>query len=196
MVFRFLKSGWSMLALVACAAWLPRAEAAPQDFNQLLRGNYAFTGEAACLVSQSGFNADFTPKDGFGVFSFSIQGVRTFNGDGTGSVVARTVQIKQSGLNAGTGSASELTANFTYNVAPDRTFAVDQGPTISTGVAGPGTGNTSVIDSISFSGYISQDLKTLVMSTDEPTIEIRRNSLGEIQDYRICHRARTAVKIH
>jgi hypothetical protein len=63
------------------------ANAQGQGVNQLLRGTYAFSGEATCLVSPTnGFNPDLTPTNPLGRFvaSFSVQGVRTFNGDGTG----------------------------------------------------------------------------------------------------------------
>lgn len=204
MMTRINKIGWWMLMFLVSAAWLTRAEAAPQDFNRLLRGDYAFTGEAVCLVSEEGFKTNFTPNvpGTTWVLSFSIQGVRTFNGDGTGSVVGRTVSVTHPSTAAGfPGVAArmhELSGSFTYSVAPDRTFAVEQGPLTQIGVAGPGTGQTAIIEGINFSGFISQDHKTLVVSTDEPTIEKRTAALsdGSVDvDYRICHRARTAIKI-
>ncbi|MBI2360686.1 MAG: hypothetical protein HYV04_17575, partial [Deltaproteobacteria bacterium] len=95
------------------------------------------------------------------------------------------------------GGAADISADFTYQVAPDRTFTVNQGPVTRTVVAGPAgeIGETSIINGIKFSGYISHDLKTLVMSTNSPTVETRTDEDGNILDYRICHRARTAVKI-
>ena len=71
--------------------WAGVANAGP---NQLLNGDYAFTGEASCLVSNAGFDGNLTPLDGRFVISFSVQGVRTFNGDGTGTVQGRTVSFQ------------------------------------------------------------------------------------------------------
>lgn len=191
MVLRFLKSGWWILMLVVCSAWLTRAEAAPQGFNQLLRGNYAFTGEDVCLVSPKGFDADFTPLGPTSVFSSSIQGVRTFNGDGTGRLIARTDQFngpQPSGPGA-SGNSADLSADFTYEVASDRTFTVEQGPMTSADIGEPNARTTVIIENIKFSGQIAQDLKTLVMSTEKSTVETRKNLQGQILDYRICHSA-------
>src|SRR4030095_7395561 len=93
---------------VVALAWAATASAAPAT----LKGAYAFTGTAACLVApghvgdpnvppplpnptpgvalpNSGFNAIFQPIDfpnsqSFSR-SFSVEGIRTFNGDGTGT---------------------------------------------------------------------------------------------------------------
>src|SRR5262245_4805899 len=68
-----------------------------KDNEKLLKGDYAFAGEAACLISIGGFNADFTPVGPPAPFpqmqSFSVQGVRTFNGDGTGTLSGRVLSI-------------------------------------------------------------------------------------------------------
>jgi len=205
------RSRWSVgliscAVLMVCLAWVGQANAAPQDFNQLLRGEYAFTGEAVCLASTLGFGVNafgnFAPLNSSGgtappgpssVFSFSIQGIRAFNGDGTGSVVARSVQVNHTNFGS---NASDISSDFTYEVAPDRTFTVEHGPTTATAV--PPAAGTSTTTGVKFSGRISQDLKTLVMSTEEPTVETRSFTppVGPPGvDYRICHRARTAIKI-
>ena len=188
----------SCAVLVVCMAWAGEANAAPQDFNQLLRGDYAFTGEAVCVVSPGGFTTGptpppFIPIGTFFINSFSIQGIRTFNGDGTGTIVARNVNINQTG---GGVNAADLSGDFTYQVAPDRSFTVVQGPITGIVVVGPGAGSTAITIGVKFSGKISQDHKTLVMSTEEPTVEIRTPILPPGPDSpRICHRARTAIKI-
>ncbi len=191
MVLRFLKSGWWILMLVVCSAWPTRAEAAPQGFNQLLRGNYAFTGEDVCQVSPKGFDADSTPLGPTTVFSYSIQGVRTFNGDGTGSLIARTNQFNQPQLSrpGASGNSADLSADFTYDVASDLTFTVEQGPMTSTDIGEPNARTTVIIENIKYSGQIAQDLKTLVMSTEKSTVETRKNPQGQILDYRICRSA-------
>src|SRR3954468_9918579 len=85
-----------------------------QSQTQKLRGDFAFSGGATCLVSPApngvapaGFTADLVPIRGPGIppafaLSFSIQGVRTFNGDGTGSMVARTVSVREPGTGVNT----------------------------------------------------------------------------------------------
>jgi hypothetical protein len=58
-----------------------------------LKGNYAFTGEASCLNSTLGFDTDLKPNLNGDVYSnsFSVQGIRTFNGDGTGTVTGTSI---------------------------------------------------------------------------------------------------------
>src|SRR5580700_10566277 len=69
-----------------------------------LKGAYGFTGTAACLVAPGstgttsgppGFNASLQTLDGANSFShsFSVEGIRTFNGDGTGTVKGTSVGI-------------------------------------------------------------------------------------------------------
>ena len=85
-----------------------------------LKGAYGFTGTAACLVApgsvpgptplpnptpgvalpNSGFQADLQPNDAVPgsstvafSHSFSVEGIRTFNGDGTGTVKGTSVGI-------------------------------------------------------------------------------------------------------
>jgi hypothetical protein len=177
---------------VVCLAWVGQANAGPRDFNQLLRGEYAFTGEGVCLTSPGGFTANFSPIGPSFVNSFSVQGIRTFNGDGTGTVSGRTVSVGHQGP----ANARDFAADFTYTVAPDRSFTVDQGLVTSTLVAGPGTVH-SVATDVKFSGRISQDLKTLVLSTKEPNVETVSFTPpgGQPVVHRICHRARVAIKI-
>ena len=84
----------SLALLLALGAFSAQA----RDFEKVLKGDYAFAGEATCLISFSGFNSNLEPVSNPGapwprVFSFSVQGIRTFNGDGTGRVVARVVSL-------------------------------------------------------------------------------------------------------
>jgi len=79
---------WFIVGVVLL--WAGIVQAGP---NQLLNGDYAFTGEASCLVSNTGFNTDLMPQDGRFVVSFSVHGVRTFNGDGTGTLQGRSVGV-------------------------------------------------------------------------------------------------------
>ena len=94
-------------ASVVAMTWAANAVADSPN----LKGAYGFTGTAACLVApgsastaplpgnttplpNSGFNAFLHPNDAK-VFSHSnaVEGIRTFNGDGTGSVKGTSVGI-------------------------------------------------------------------------------------------------------
>src|SRR5712691_9310 len=114
-----------------------------------VRGQYSFAGTGVCLSSSTGFRTDFElvplilpppPAPGTStvltVSSNSISGVRTFNGDGTGSVVLTVHNIGHHSeipgvvaFSTGGAAVSTLQANFTYEVKPDRTIVIDDEPT-------------------------------------------------------------------
>ncbi|TMI03651.1 MAG: hypothetical protein E6H39_00160, partial [Betaproteobacteria bacterium] len=118
----------------------------------LLNGTYAFTGTALCLSSSRGFNDDLTPKidlvQGTGstivnASSQSVNGVRTFDGNGGGTVEATFHVINYPSLfyfigippsppvvvgattNAGVATLSTVTGTFTYEVNADGTLTID-----------------------------------------------------------------------
>lgn len=198
-------------------------EADPQNLNQLLRGDYAFSGEAVCLVSPGpfgppappppnpanppgGFNPNFTP---FGppapfpfVLSFSVRGVRTFNGDGTGTVASRTVSISHPRalptvppfFDRGGASSSETVADFAYEVFPDRTFTALTPVSSGTVLTGTRAGQTFTVGPLPLVGEISHDGKTLTTTSDTPVVETITFSDGDVQK-RICHRSRINLKL-
>jgi len=193
-----------------------------KNFNHLLRGDYAFSGEAACLVSPGGFNLNLTPVGPPAPFpfviSFSVRGVRTFNGDGTGHLNARAVSIfhpfalpaqtQQQPpfanlgtpfFNRGSASSADFEANFTYEVAPDLAFTVESPTITGTALTGPGAGQTITITNFPpFSGRISQDHRTLTLAYEEPSVETVTFFNGNVQvgtQQRICHRSRILLEL-
>jgi len=178
--------------------------AAGADLNYLLRGDYAFSGESACLTSAAGFDSDLTPADSPAPFpsvtSSSVHGVRTFNGDGTGKVVGRNVSFSHPFalpnpapphfFSRGGASSSDFEADFTYHVTPDRTFAVVQPMATGTFLTGTRAGQTFTFGPVPLVGRISHDNKILLTAGDTPVIETQNFSNGDIR-YRICHRSRT-----
>ena len=153
---------WFIVGVVLL--WAGIVQAGP---NQLLNGDYAFTGEASCLVSNTGFNTDLTPQDGRFVVSFSVHGVRTFNGDGTGTLKGRSVGF------SGGAFSSDFQASFTYDVASDGTFTTQvTGQLTGKELTGERAGQTFTIDHFpELSGQISQDHKSLTLASDAPTEE-------------------------
>ena len=118
-------------------------DADPQHLNALLQGDYVSTGENTCLVAlPPGFNPNLTPMDGRFSFSSSTQGMRTFHGDGTGTVQSRSVSVTHPDTPVTLGGASSSDTNkgsFTYTVAPDRTVT-------GADLTGSRTGQTFTID--------------------------------------------------
>lgn len=182
--------------LVAIFLWVETSVAAPPQ----IKGQYAFTGEASCLasttvsggtlVTPSGFNPDLTVKGHDFVISYSVQGVRRFNGNGTGTVTGKTVSISYNNATPNAGSHT-FTFDFTYVVAADGTVTTDMVPGTYQGlyIAGPRTGQTVTVDNIELDGIISINNMTLTLATSAPTIETHTFSNGDVHQ-QICHRSR------
>ncbi len=194
-----------------------------------LKGAYAFTGTAGCLVApgsgvqpipgntvpfaNSGFNSSLQPNDranpnGGDSFhhSFSVEGVRIFNGNGTGSVTGTSVGITvrptpgpapaYPHFPAAAGS-SRFSYNFTYAINGDGTFTATMvpGSYTETFLTGPRAGQTATIDAIPpIDGAISQDGQTLLVAHGTPTVETVTHSNGDVWP-QICHRSRVLIKL-
>jgi hypothetical protein len=212
-----------------------------------LKGPYAFTGTEACLVApgsvagtmplnnptpgtalpNSGFQPDLHPNDavpGSSTVAFShssaVEGIRTFNGDGTGSVAGASVGITIRPTPGPNGyphfppgaASSTFSYTFHYKVNGDGSWTATMDPgsykeTFVTG--GRSTQNpsnlinqTATIDSLPpVSGLISGDGKTLIAVVDPldptatylvPTVETVTYSNGDVWP-QICHRSRVLV---
>ncbi len=182
---------WSIFGVILL--WVGAAVAAPPQ----LMGEYAFTGEASCVVSFTGFNSDQTTKDGRFVVSFNVQGISTFNGDGTGTFQGRSVSTFNPvppfvSVPVG-ASSSDFQGSRTYIVAPDGTFTSElNGPLTGQILTGPRAGQTFTVDQLPLKGFISRNGQTLTMATDVPTVETVTYSNGNVE-YRICHRSRVLI---
>jgi hypothetical protein len=196
---------------IAALTWAGAANAA----SPKLKGEYAFTGTAACLVSGTPFNPNLTPTSFTVSTSFSVIGVRKFNGDGTGSIKGRSVSIDPpprgnvfpapctpatcplGGISA---SSADFTAQFTYAVDGDGGFTtlLVPGTFQATVLTGPGAGSTFTIDQFSLAGLISNNHETLTLATDVPAQEtqtITPPSDPPFTRYRICHRSRVLTRM-
>ena len=196
---------------IAVLAWAGAANAASPQ----LKGEYAFTGTAACLVSGTPFSPNLTATSFTVSTSFSVIGVRTFNGDGTGTIKGRSVNIDPpprsiSGapcsvpgacpLGGISASSADFTAKFTYTVDGDGGFTtlLVPGTFQGTVLTGPGAGSTFTIDQFSLTGLMSINNETLTLATDVPTQEtqtITPPSDPPFVRYRICHRSRVLTRM-
>jgi hypothetical protein len=134
-----------------------------------------------------------------------VEGIRTFNGDGTGTLSGTSVYVVPppgpgpAGTYPSFGpSAGSVTfsASFTYTVNSDGTFAVKLVPgTFSqTYVTGGRAGETATIDTIPLTGLIGENAKVLTLASVDPTIETTTYSNGDVWPS-ICHRSRVLVKM-
>jgi len=165
-----------------------------------LKGVYGFTGTDACLVAPAGFNAELQAL-GTSVWSFSsnAEGIRTFNGDGTGTFKSTSVSINPPptpGFLPG-ASSSNSSASFTYKVNADGSFTVTNAPGTDKGtvLTGPRKGQTFTVDNVpTATGLISENGKTLTTAGLTPGVETITYSNGNVY-YRICHRSRVYIKL-
>src|SRR5262249_30231961 len=140
-------------------------------------------------LPNSGFNANLQPNDAVPgsatqsyTRSFSVEGIRTFNGDGTGTVKGTAVGIVGRPTPGPHGfppfppsaSSADFKFDFTYTVDGNGgwTSAMVPGSYSETFTAGPRTGQTATIDAIPpVTGMISQDGKTLIAAQTAPAVE-------------------------
>ena len=206
-----LSLGAAALVLLGTSSITSAIAAGPQ-----LKGQYGFSGAAHCIQSSVGFNANqealcgdthqpisvqpnpSNPRTSCpGVFATtnSVEGIRTFNGNGTGTVqghdVSLTVPPNNSSISA---SSDDFSFSFTYTVDDSGGFTSQTVPGSFQGtfVTGPRTGQTFTVDEINVEGLISNDKKSLVIATVEPTVETQQFSNGDVR-YRICHRSRSLI---
>ena len=171
--------------------------AAPQ-----LKGQYAFTGSAACMdaVDPNSFDPiTFVPTDGTFGQSFAVQGIRTFNGDGTGTVKGSSMGITFPALNEG-ASSDDFQFSFTYVVNSDGSWtSTIIGDVTGTVTAGGRKNQTFTVSNFPvFSGWSSQNNSTLTAATLTPTIETITFFSAGVKvavHNRICHRSRVLTKI-
>lgn len=188
------------------------------NFNWLLKGAYAFTGPTGCLYApgsassgpspgnttplpNAGFNSANQPIEPTTSFSNSnaVEGIRTFNGDGTGTVKGTEAGSVARPTPGPTGypnfppsaESANFSYQFTYTVNPDGSWTSDMVPGSYTGtfVTGPRTGQTYTTTIPELSGLIGSFGQTLTASNLTPTVEIQIFSNGDVWP-RICHRSR------
>src|SRR5262249_40928881 len=142
---------------------------------------------------------------GNGIFTdnFSVEGVRTFNGDGTGSVKGRSVEIVGPPSVNPRASVSDFKTDFTYTLDGDGGFTAKTvpGSFTSTSVA-PTAGNIVTQDTISLEGLISNNSSDLTLASVDAVIETQTaqnfvfvssfvtGGAAITVRYRICARAR------
>lgn len=164
----------------------------------LLKGTYGVTGSAACLYASGGFNASFQALGTTFSATAGIEGVQTFNGDGTGtreeSNMAFTAPPTVGFLPA--ASSSEHSASFTYTVTGDM-FTVQDVPGTVVGkvLTGPQARQTFKVEGGSTrTGLISADGGTLVTSFLTPGVQTITDSNGDVT-HRICTLSAVFIKL-
>jgi hypothetical protein len=158
-----------------------------------LKGDYGFTGINNCIHA-----AGFTDVSGglvatsSGPFeSTAVEGVRTFNGDGTGTVTGSSQVLQYFGMSPPWGVASPtiFTFPFTYTINDaDSTWTSVGGLATGTVTGGPRKGQTFTFNGFPFKGRISKNGMTLTATEVTPTVETITYSNGDV-DHRACQRS-------
>jgi hypothetical protein len=189
---------------ISAAAMTWAASAVADSPN--LKGDYGATGSASCIVSSAGFSPSNGGYVALGTGPgqwLAVQGVRTFNGDGTGSATYYLMGVERpfnpSGPGFGDAFSVKLTWSFTYTVNGDTwTTDVAKGTLIS-GVltAGPSAGVTFTIAGFpTFTGQVSTNGSTLTAATLTPSEEILNFAFTPpVTTYRVCERSEVLINM-
>jgi hypothetical protein len=184
-----------LLNFVILLVGMPNSNAS--DYNSILKGEYVFTGSYSCAWGGfgNGFNPDLSRDANGYENSANIQGVLTFNGDGTGSLIYTALAIRHLYYKEDNSPVMQASALGTllYNVNEDKTFTVDIEITDSTPLIGPYAGATVTISGIEWDGWIVQGNQILSIYNTRPNIHIVTLETEEPQE-EICGTNITAFR--
>jgi len=187
------------VSVAAMTAW---AASAVAD-SPKLKGDYGFTGSSTCVTTLDGAtpNPPQMPDEVFpptSLFSDAVQGVRTFNGDGTGTVTGSSMGVDYL-VNTMPANASSSTFSFlfAYTLNDDGTFTTTAStPPTGKVTAGPRFGQSFTIFNFPvLTGQISQNAMTLTLASLTPTLEIVVYNGAPSPVRRYCHRSRVLINL-
>lgn len=185
---------FALSSVIAIACVTSAAADPPQ-----LKGPYGFTGTAGCLVASGGFNARLQALGTTFSRSFSVEGIRTFNGDGTGTVKGTVVSIipppTMGFLPAASSADFQFSFNYTVTGDGSWTSTMVPGSYTETITTGPRAGETATVDAIPpIVGMISKNAMTLTGAHLVPKVETHTYSNGDVEQ-QICHRSRVFISL-
>ena len=157
-----------------------------------VKGDYGFTGTNSCIHAAgfTGVNGGFVATSSGPFESAAVEGIQTFNGDGTGTVTGSGLVLQFFALSPpwGVESPVNFTFSFTYTVNADSTWTSVGGPVTSTVTGGPRKGQTVTFNGFPLTGRISKNGMTLTAAELTPTVETMIFSNGDV-DQRTCQRS-------
>jgi len=196
-----------------------RCVALPEVAEPSIVGRWAMTGSATCTQSSTGFDASLNPNLAAGQTTVSqltgtVNAIRTFKADGTGTVVGITHNIAhpqaiyQPGFaprlgGAGNATLNRLDTTFTWQIQPDGTLLIDDdnlNPQVFILPATRAGWTVVVYDMPSFVGHISKDRRTITMT--HATVQVETGQLTDTTtgtlfppSPRVCARERTLTRL-
>jgi hypothetical protein len=160
-------------------------------------GEYAATSVGTCLWTWTGWKPNLTPVDVSTGYTSSTtqQTIWTFYPDGTGTGQGRNVGLTYVFPSYAAAGLSEMSWQFTYNITHDGTITTDliPGTFVGTFLQGPNKGLTWTWDKLSDSGMVSQDHKTITLSSVAP--DVVKLTFGSIVNYGICSYGRVLTRV-
>ena len=173
-----------------------------------LKGDYGFTRNEQCIVSSAPFTDDHQATVASARQGFVSEGVRTFNGDGTGTISFKSLNIIVPGSSPGADVGETTDGKFTYVVHGDGTWSTPGGgSTHGTAQTGPRAGQTFTISHIAPAvGHISKNAQTLTLSTVTPPTTANSEIIDYFDPttspptpkgtlYRICNRSSVLISL-
>jgi hypothetical protein len=168
--------------------------------NRSIRGVYAATGSGTCLIAPLGFT-NFVPNGGlYMTMTFTMEGVFTFYGDGTGHIERphAPVVIHNSSLGVPFPSAgdSKDSSDFTYKVEGGGKVTLTQVPGSHSGefTDGPLKGFIYHNENRNWWGTVSPDGKTITLNSGFPDIITSPSS--EPEEGLICNGSAVLIWQH
>lgn len=131
-------------------------------FAETPLGPYAFNGQATCMASPSGFNANLTPKGATYLQTWNNQGVTTFDANGTATTKGTSTVV-----DFGTQAVSTISYQMSYTWTESSgviSSTLVPGSYKGTFTGGPYKGATYTDSNFAWTGGISLDGKEIVVS--------------------------------
>jgi hypothetical protein len=169
------------------------------DFHhgrKTIHGVYGATNMNGLLGTPYGFNENFVPNGPASAVSFGVatgQMTYTFNRDGTGTAEGSAFGITI--IPSGRGSTIIETRQFTYDITDDGVVTIHTVSGEGEYVEGPLKGlKYTILQAVDESGYISQDHKTITLTTPKAGVMKTHLSLG-FDSYSLYNCSRVLVRI-
>jgi hypothetical protein len=163
----------AVFVMMAAIAMFILAATVTADPPGNLRGQYAATSEATCMIAPFGFNPNLTPINGLGIISMqNREGIFTFENDSTGSVTQNGSVINLSYIGPGgvtvppSAASQTISWDFTYTVTDGGMITITQVPRtyFVTFTSGPNKGLTYQVEGVSIKGTITPDGKNITLN--------------------------------
>ncbi len=168
------------------------------NLNALLHGDYSFTQSRHCFDSFTPWGPNFQLLDGGFPSRLADSGVIHYNGDGTGTVTFRSVNVALGGFPGSFPiSENQGTCSLAYAVHPDGSVAQVANCTGHI-VVGFNVGTTVTVTGIPSQRQITQGNTLLLIETADPlaveTVTITPPGGPSQTRYRVCTRTGVAAK--